>query len=206
MAASESLIGLLQAVSPDKYLHTLARTYAGTVKEDQGFFLANSGEVTYTATCKGIITTTAGAHLAFIQADGTNYTRLYGVFAKQSTLSGAVNTVDISGFRTTTAGSGGGAISARPMDTGDTNPYAGTIQTLPSSKGTESDLLFTLQVGVTATNPMTSQYADSWQFSPFVKPIILGTAASGGCAVKQINAVATNKLDLIFLFGVTAHL
>lgn len=205
MAASESTIQITDAASATKQLHTQSRSYGGTTKEDQLFLKAQSTRVTYRAYCSAIITTTSASHLAFIQADGTNYTFITGFWIAQTTLAGSVATANIQLIRTSTAGTGGGAISAYPLDAADTSPYAGTIQTLPTGKGTEGVTLMGGPVGLTATNPMTTVNQWFWRADDDEKPITIGTATTDGICIKIITGIATSKVDITLEFTVAAQ-
>jgi hypothetical protein len=204
VAASESVIQITDAAAATKYLHTQSRSYGGTTKEDQAFLKAQATRATYRAYASAVITTTSASHMIFIQADGTNYTFITGFWLAQTTLAGAVATANMQVVRTSTAGSGGSAITANPVDAAD-SAYAGTIQTLPSSKGTEGVVLLGGPVGITATNPMTTVNQWAWRCDDDEKAITIGTATTDGIAFKLVTGIATSKLDLTIEFYVAAQ-
>ncbi len=204
MAASESVIQITDAAAATKYLHTQSRSYGGTTKEDQLFLKAQNTRATYRAYCSAVITTTSASHLAFIQADGTNYTFISGFWIAQTTLAGAVATANITIVRVSTAGTGGGAITASPMDAAD-SAYAGTIATLPTVKGTEGVTLMGGPVGITATNPMTTVNQWAWRADDDEKDIVIGTAATDGICFKLITGIATSKVDITIEFYTAAQ-
>lgn len=183
-----------------------SRTVSATTKNALYTMLAESAQPTYTAVMKAVPLATANSHLFGFMADGTNYTRLKWIRIWQSTLAGAVNCQDLSLILLSTAGTGGGAISARPMDTSDTNPYAGGIATLNTVKGTETNTMGTLQLGIATTNPMTNVNYTEWGRQDNLKPLILGTAATSGVALKNINAIASAKVDIEVWFTVSPYL
>ncbi len=105
--------------------------------------------------------------------------------------------------RTTTAGSGGSAVTASPYDGADS--YAGTIQTLPSSKGTDGVVLWDIWL------PLPSALGDmiatrTWQQSPGSKPIIFGTAVGGGITLEVITGIASATVSVMMEFSTTTFL
>jgi hypothetical protein len=204
VAASESVIQITDAAAATKYLHTQSRVVGGTTKEDQLFLKGQATRATYRAYCSAVITTTSASHMAFIQADGTLYTFITGFWIAQTTLAGGVATANMQVVRTSTAGTGGGAITASPLDAAD-SAYAGTIQTLPTAKGTEGVVLMGGPVGITATNPMTTVNQWFWRCDDDEKPITIGTAITDGIAFKLVTGIATSKLDLTIEFYTAAQ-
>lgn len=200
MAAAESVIQITDAASSTKYLHTSSRSYGGTTKEDQFWLKAQSVRTTYRAYASAVSSATSASHLIFIQADGTNYTFITGLYLPQTTLAGSASTANIQVIRTSTAGSGGGSISGFPLDAADTSPYGGTIQTLPSSKGTEGSTLFGGPVGMVAAQPMLTTSGWFYRFDDDEKPITIGTATTDGICVKIVTGIASGKFDAILEF------
>ncbi len=108
-------------------------------------------------------------------------------------------------YRLSTAGSGGGAVSARPFDSADTNPYGGTIQTLPSSKGTEGNRLWFDKIWL--TNSIAAQpNSIEWVARDNMKPIIIGSATTDGIAIKITTGIASATVDINVEFTVTPYL
>jgi hypothetical protein len=193
---STSVIGVDEGT--DKYWDTDQRTKSGTAKESLIVLEGESANPTYTAIAKTIATTTSASHLIFIQGDGTLYTRIKSVLVQQVVAAGAATLAELSLFRTSTAGSGGGAITARPYDTTD-SAYGGTIQTLPSSKGTEGVEIWHRRLWLTnsiAANPNTV----TWTATAGLKPIIVGPATTDGVCLKIITGIATSTVDIMIEF------
>ena len=116
-----------------KNIATESRTISSVLVGAQYVLQEETAQLTYSVIARDIsIGGSANDHILFIQADSSNYTRIKRILIQQSTLSGAVNTADIRLMRTSTAGSGGTAVSGRPFDAGDTDPYKVTCQTLPT--------------------------------------------------------------------------
>lgn len=186
-----------------KNIHTFARSIASTTKEDQVFLLGEPILPTYTAAASSVATTTSAAHLFFIQGDGTLYTRINWFEVAQQTM-GTAAVAEIRLYRTTTAGSGGGAISCYPTDGADTSPYAGTAQTLPSSKGTEGVLLHQFRLPLVASTPTLGTYR--WERQNYEKPIIIAPATTNGICWKIITGIATDTLNITIGFSVSVAL
>ncbi len=200
MSAVDSSVALQEAASPDKYFHTAQRDYSGTNKEDQYVLKAYPVRTTYRAYASAVSTATSLDQLIFIQADGSNYTFINGIRVTQSTLAGSPATAKLRIIRTSTAGSGGGAVSAYPMDAADASPYAGTIQTLPSSKGTEGVTLFGGPMGMTDANPMTTANQFFYRFGDDEKGILIGTAVTDGVCIKIITGISSGAVDVVLEF------
>lgn len=198
------------AVTPGsgQLLRTNSRTVGGTAVHEQGVIIAEGNAATYTALVKDIAVSTAAAHLLMVQGDGTNYVRLRRIKINQSTLAGAAGATAYFGvYRVTTGGTGGTTISARPFDTADTNPYGGTVASAPTAKGTESDQLLHMRVGLTGALPITNIYQTEWVArDDNTKSIVFGSATTAGIVIKNETAVGTAKVDIEVEFVVTSYL
>lgn len=202
---SDASIKILDGDGATEYLHTDEKSYGGTNKNDQYTLLADSRRVTYTAVMEAVSCATSAAHVAILQADGTNYTKLWGIDIQQVGLPTAA-LANFQILRTTTAGSGGTSISAYPMDGADTSPYGGVIQTLPSSKGTEGVMLLKRRISMVAALPVSSDQSWSWRADTNQKPITVGTANTGGVCLKIVTGIASLTVDVILHFYTTATL
>jgi hypothetical protein len=199
---AESTVGVDEGT--DKYLHTMQRTISATAKEDQYVLDGEPAAATYVAIAKTIVTTTSASHILFLMGDGTNYCRMRRLFVRQVVAAGAATLAELSIFRLSTAGSGGGAITARPYDSADA-AFGGTIQTLPSSKGTEGVELWHDRLWL--TNSIAAQpNSVEWVARPGQKPIIWGSATTDGIALKIVTGIATSTLDVMVEFTNLAYL
>ena len=115
-----------------KNWESFQRSRGGIDYQNMVVLLGEQHQPTFTALATAISTTTSADHLLFIQADGTLYTRIKRIFIEQVAAAGAATLARIQVLRVSTAGTGGGAITARGLDAADT--YAGTIQTLPTPR------------------------------------------------------------------------
>ena len=202
---AESVIGSeVNGTTYNKNLHTFGRTIGGTAKEDQTAILTEPFLPTYTAAAQNVITTTSASHLFFLQGDGTLYTRVHWFEIEQQVLAGGAATAEIRVYRTTTAGTGGTAISCYPVDGGDTSPYAGGAMTLPTVKGTEGVLLYQKRLSILAAAPITATMR--WEQSIYEKPWIIAPAVTNGLAWKLITGIATSTLNITVGFSVSTYL
>lgn len=180
------------------------RTIASTTTEEIYVQRAEPANPTYVAMASSIATTTSASHLMFIMADGTNYTRIKRIYIEQVVGASAATLIQLQVFRLSTAGSGGTTVTARGLDAADT--YAGTIQTLPTVKGTEGvqllqkrmQLLTTAQVAATTVNPTAWEWLAHEEDGR--KPIVFGTTSTDGIAIKIVTGITTGTLDLSVTF------
>lgn len=200
-----SAIPIADAESPDRYLHAYTRTIGGTAREDQVFQLADTEYPTYIALANNVSTATGDDHLMMLMGDGTSYIRVKRFVVQQSyDFPASAAYLRVALYRLTTAGSGGGTVTARPYDAADA-AYGGTIQTLPSSKGTEGTLLWAGQLYL-PVSPGGASSSMEWRQEPTTKPIVIGASADSGLAWKVTAAVASATVDVRVLFTTTSYL
>lgn len=205
---ARSTLGWDDPAAPDKNLDTMARSIGGNTVQQQAVFLAEPIEQTYTFTAQNVATTTSASHLAFIQGDGTLYTRVNWFEIEQQTMAGSAAIAEIRVYRTTTAGSGGGSISCYPVDGADTSPYGGVAMTLPSSKGTEGVLLYQCRLPLLAAVPTATGVTAlrRWERHPYEKPLIIAPATTNGLVWKIVTGIATSTVNITIGFTTTAYL
>jgi hypothetical protein len=201
---TESLIGVAEGT--DKYLHTEARTIGGTAREEQIVHEGQPYLPTYTAWGDDLSTAVANDHLLAVMADGSNYTRLVRLsVVPTEDFPASDSTLKLNLVRLSTAPSGGGTATVVEHDAND-SAYGGTAETLPSSKGTEGDILRTFYLDMAST--ATDQGRDRILWTPprYSKPIVFGTATSDGIALKVIDTVASAAVVVHMEFVVTTYL
>jgi hypothetical protein len=199
---AESTLGVTEASSPGKFLHTWSRSIGSTTREETATYMAEYPLATYTAAAT-MRANTANSHLLAIQGDGTNYVRVRRITIVPANILSTASTLEIQVLRTSTAGSGGTTVNARAFDPGDTSPYAGSVLSLPTSKGSEGDLLKRFRLGIPASNPITNSV--EWKEEDNSKPMIVGNSTANGLAIKVIPSAAT-ELDVEVEFVVTPYL
>lgn len=180
-----------------KNWRTNERTIAASDVQELYVQQAESANPTFTVIAAGVSTTVGADHLIFIQADGTNYTRIKRIFVEQCVAAGSATLARLQVLRTSDAGSGGSAITARGLDAADS--YTGTIETLPSSKGTEGVVL--LQKRLWLTNSIATQ-PNSWEWraNEREKPIVIGETATDGICLKIVTGIASGEVDITVEF------
>ncbi len=199
---SESVVGVDDGT--DKFLHTDQRTISSTAKESQFVLEEEAVRATYSAIATSVSTATSSSHMLSINGDGTNYVRLRRLNITQTVAAGAATLANIQIVRISTLASGGGAITARPYDAGD-SAFGGTAQSLPSSKGTEGTVLWIGRLWLTnsiAAQPNTIE----WVARSNMKPIIFGTATTDGIVIKIATGIASGQVDVSAEFTVSSYL
>jgi hypothetical protein len=200
---AESTLGYDDPDSPDKYLHSWSRSIGGTTKEDQTVIEGEPYLAAYIAQASTISTGTSADHLIALQADGTNYTRIKRIYVSQVVAAGSATLAQLQVIRTTTAGTGGTAVTARPLDAGDA-AYGGDIRTLPTAKGTEGVTLLVQRLYL--TNSVTVPNTWTWEPAAGEKPIIIGTASTDGICLKIVTGIASGTVDIRVEFVVSSYL
>lgn len=201
-----SSIGVDDAQTPDKYLHTNQRTISATAREDQYVQFGQPAYPTYAVSTGGISIATTADHILQIMADGTNYSRLlwYKITLTDDRPAGD-STAVFQVLRLTTAGTGGVASGTPGYDAADT--YAGAAMTLPSSKGTESTGLHTHYCVIPTAFPSGHNgVLAEWEQKPLGKPIIFGTGTGAGIAWKIVAGIASCTISIEAEFIVTSYL
>jgi len=199
-----STIGVADAGTPDKYLHTNQRTISSTAREDQYVLPGQSAYPTYTSYSGSVSVATANSHLLQIMGDGSNYGRLLRVRITIAGLaSGSAAGGNFSIVRLSSAGTSGTAKTPAPFDT--SNTYGGGSMTLPSSKGTEGATVgfvggIWFPTTVTGTAPFIT-----WTCGP-EQPVIFGTATTNGIVIKNLDAVDPASVYVEALFLTTTFL
>jgi hypothetical protein len=201
-----SSIGVDDAATPDKYLHTEQRTISSVAREDQYVQLGQSAYPTYNVRAPGISIATTADHILQIMGDGTNYSRLLRFRITLSDDRPAADSVaQISLVRVTTAGTGGGAATVAAYDAADT--YGGAGMTLPTGKGTESTFLQQHYCQIPTAFPSGHNgVLASWEAHQWAKPIIFGTGTTSGLVWKIISGVASCTVNIEAEFITTSYL
>lgn len=184
-----------------KNWESFQRTRSSTAYENMVVLVGEPAIPTFEVIATGIATTTSASHLIFIQADGTLITRIKRIYVEQVAAAGAATLAQLQIVRVSTAGTGGGAITARGRDSADT--YAGTIQTLPTVKGTEGVTLLNKRMALSNVAATTAA-PNSWEWlaqeREGQKAITIGPTATDGVCLKIITGIATSTVDISITF------
>lgn len=201
MARTESTIGQeVNGTTYNKSEHTISTSIGGTTKEDKVVVSGEAYRSSYTALVTASAVTPSAAHMLAIEADGTNYIYITHMHMEQVALAGAATKMQMAGFRTTTAGSGGTASTARPLDT-STSAFGGLIRSI-GTKGTEGVQLLQARIDLLAAQPTTglSRPLWSWDMEERTGPIKIGNGTTDGFALKVITGIATATVDISISF------
>lgn len=168
-----------------KRLASATYTENAQVVYDQKFVLGEPYLASYSFSVAGISIATGNSHLLEIMAGGSLNVRILHVRIRQN----AANTTGVIPFvivRLSTAGTGGGAVTASRYDTSDAASGA-TGMTLPTAKGTEGAQLWA------ESAPLKDGLGGSlapidWVPQPRSKPWIIPAGAANGIAIKNVGA------------------
>jgi hypothetical protein len=174
-------------------LATNSYTESGVTVHDEKFIPGEYPYPTYVATAGNISIATTNDHLMTINAGSTLNVRIRRIRVRQRTV-GTASTLVLQFLRTTTgAPSGGTAITPARYNTADSASGA-TAMTLPSTKGTESTVLWTESLGVYATAPAIPFL--EWTQLQNSGPIVIAAGTTNGLAIKVLSGIATNTVDI----------
>jgi len=177
-------------------LHTFTRVVGVDTVHESVVVPGLSPYPTYTCSAIGISTATAAAHILQVMAGASLV--VYGIRIKiaQRALATTSTVQQFEVRRLTTAGTGGGAVSAVAFDSTDAAAGASGM-TLPTSKGTEGTLLRVMTVGLTQTAPVLNTSVEEWIIGPYAKPKRIPAGAANGIAIKNVSAIASATVDVV---------
>jgi len=208
MARTESVVAVTEGSG--KNFHTISTSIGGTTKEDQIVVLGEHYLATYVMNGTAIATTTSASHLFALEADGTNYIRIHRIYVAQSDdVPAAASLAQLQVYRTTTASTTGTALSPRPFDFADTNPFGGRAVSIPGAKGTEGNMLLQGRIYLATSAVAASPTFWEWPGNATAtvkKPIIVGPAITDGIALKIVTGIASAALDYTVEFTVSSYL
>lgn len=157
----------------------------------------------YTASSGAVLTTTAASHMLQLMAGSSLNVRIRRVRVTELTPPAAVSALELQIVRLTTAGTGGGAITASKKDNGDAAAGA-TGMTLPTAKGTEGTIFWdeSCWLGTTAI-PIVKVW--EWIQPVNGKPLIIPAGTANGIALKNIGGIATSTLLIEMEFDESSY-
>lgn len=200
---TESQIALTEGSG--KNLHTWQRTIGGTAREDDFYIEGAPTFTTYTAIAPACSVGSASGHLLQVMGDGTHYVRLERLEFRQVGTAGVDSLATYQLRLVTTAGSGGTAINARPHDESDTDPYAGDVRYVPTTKGTEGSLLW--QTRMPLADALPDYRPVVWDRpAGNVKQYIAGPGTADGFVLVNSTGIGTATVDIIATFTVSEYL
>lgn len=178
-------------------LRTDTKSIGGQTRHQEYMLQGEHSLPAYAVHAAGISAATLDAHAIQIMAGSTLPVRLRRIWIWQANLAGGAATVAFDLLRLTTAGTGGGTITPRPLDSADAASGA-TVMSLPTSKGTEGVQLIRGRLGVVSAQPTNpnGQPLVLCDARPDSKPVIIPAGAANGLAIKVVGNVASLTVDI----------
>lgn len=165
------------------------QTIGGTAVSTQYVAIGQTGTKTYTARFQDVSIATANAHVLELMGDGTAYPKIHEIYLAQAGTVATRTTAEFTVVRLSSSGTGGTAVSARPLNPANTNPYAGTIQVLPSSGGGEAQILLNKKLYMAQSDGVGAGDELTWTPPLATEPIISGNGTASGICIKNLRAV-----------------
>ena len=182
-------------------LHSWSKTISAATVHDEFTLPGEMPYPTYTVSATGVSSATGLSHMMQVMAGGALNVRIRKIRVAQLVAPAGVNTVELSLVRLTTAGTGGGAVTARPFDTAAAAAGASGM-TLPTAKGIEGTVLWIQSFWVgTAAIPVLGLW--DWTQLPNDQAIIIPAGAANGFAIKNTSALATATFTIAVEFTET---
>jgi hypothetical protein len=195
------------AVTPGagKNLHTWARVVGATTVEDEFVIPGEYPLATYVGQSAASSIATANDHVQ-LMAGGALNVRIRRIRVEQAGLATAAAIAAFGVYRLSTAGTGGGVVTPRPLDSADAACGA-TMMTLPTVKGTEAvNELFRRRMVLTQTVATAGGALGAWEWvaAPGSKGILIPAGAANGIAIKNLAAYAGASIDVSIDFVETS--
>lgn len=200
---AESIVQVTEGVG--KKFHTWSRVVSAQTVEQQFVLPGEFVYATYTVVASLISVATAADHLLQIMAGASLNVRIRRIYVRQAAAVTAASSSGIDVVRLTTAGTGGTAVTPRPLDTADAAAGC-TAQTLPTAKGTEGSIVIEDRIGLIQTQPVVDTAKMEWRQSPNAKPLIIPAGVANGIAIKNLNANAGASVTITVELVETAYL
>lgn len=202
MARTTSVVAVTEGSG--KNFNTFSTSWGGTAKEDQVVVQGIGVYPKYFMNGTAIATTTSASHLFALEGDGTNYMHVTRIYVAQSDdVPAAASLAQLQVFRTTTASTTGTALSPRPADGNDTNPWGGRAVSLPGGKGTEGNMLLQGRIYLATSAVAAAPTFWEWNARTSDKAIIIGNATTDGLVLKIVTGIASAALDYTVEFFTT---
>jgi hypothetical protein len=189
--------------------HSYTRPISGNTVHETVNLNGEPHLATYTVVASAS-SATADSHLLQIMAGASNYVRIRRIRLYQGALAttAAMGRIDL--FRLTTAGSSGGSVTPRSLDTADSAASA-TAMTLPGPKGTEGNQIYIINAMFIQTVPTGGPNGAAllWDLDFDTrrgKPLIIPPGTTNGIAIKQVTPVAGASVWMNVEFSETSFL
>ena len=194
---AESLIQVTEGTG--KKIHTSSRLVGANTVEDAYQLPGEYPGATYMVGSGAVSAAVSNDHVLAIWAGASSPVRIrrITIYHGNPTANAQVHAL-ISIMRLTTAGSGGTAVTPVKYDPGSAAAGA-TARTLPTGKGTETDVLRRLRLmtfnAAAATGSGEPSYVE-WEQHPGGSPIIIPAGVANGIALKIGGSYTGLTLDI----------
>lgn len=187
--------------------HSYQRTIGANAVDESVVIEGEAYLPSYVMLASNIAIATANDHILEVMAGSSLNVRIRRIHIEQYSSAGAATLDVIELWRLTSAGSGGGSVTAAPLDTGD-NPAGATGMTLASSKGTEGTLIWRPILPIRSAVSATGGTNSIWEWAPMrgMKPLVIPMGTANGIAIKTVSSIATATLTVWVEFTESAFL
>ena len=205
----ESLVQVTSGAGPK--LHTWQRTVGANNVEDEVILIGEQHLATYSVggAISTISTATAASHLMQLMAGASLRVYIRRIMIWQTGLATTAGFMQLGLFRLTSAGTGGTAVGANPLDTADAAAGA-TGMTLPTVKGTEGTALlqawpYMMQTAA-ASSTQQGPIVD-WDFDFMLrsKALAIPAGAANGIAIKAVAGMAGASVHIDVILGEASY-
>jgi len=162
-------------------------------------------QATYAYNVTTPILIAAASHSIQVLSGATLRTQWHRVRVTQMVAAGAATQVQWQLMRVTTAGTGGDGVTASAYDPSEATAQSAGM-TIPTSKGTEGDVLWTEAAPVLATVPVAGVTILDWDFDKLrIKAPISAAGVTNGIVLKCVTGVATATVVITVVVSEVAY-
>ena len=201
----DSIVQVTSGAGPK--LHTWQSTIGANNVEDEFVLMGMYPYATYEVHGAGISIATANDHVLCLNSAASIKLRVVRIRVEQQANATAAASAQFRVLRTTTsAPTGGTAVTANPFDTADAASSAAG-RTLPTAKGTEAaELLATVLLMRQAILATSAQMDDAWEWTALnlQKAIVVPAGTTSGLVIKSLSAIAGATVNVSMEFVETA--
>lgn len=207
---SESSVGITEGSG--RRFHTWQRSIGGTAVQDAFQLPGEPPAATYTAGADTVAMDDANSHLLQLTAGVLMATTVEYRFLRVRRIVVAQKGTVVSGssslwvVRLTRAGTGGTSVTPSPLDFSGDDLSLAECRILPSTKGTEGEIILHGKIGQVATDPSDNGNYWEWQAAPGTKGIVIPPLRHNGIAIKLGAARVGNSVAVYVEYTETAWL
>jgi len=168
--------------------------------QDQKVLLGEPYVASYTFTAKAVTVAASTDHTLQIMAGSSLNIRLRRIWIYSATAPAAASPIQWDLLRLSSAGTGGGVVTARPMDASDAAAGA-TAMTLPTVLGATGVTLLTIRKTLLPyASRNDGERNPVWEQQLGTKPFIIPAGVANGIVLKNNSPIATATVDVVVEF------